>query len=218
MEGNLFIHLVHVAGTRMIWSGIDGLSRGDHNAGVMAGESMLSFVPISQSAAERSSSLLPWVRSWAAPKDQSKKVKILSPTEWCDPHPSKGTYVWMPPPAAAATAIEWLGQSIHKRSDSVHIVLVPRLMTAYWRKRLSKTSDLLFTIPVGTVLWSKGKHEPLICAVCLPLSENSPWSHRGTSRVKNVCERLSPMWEVGDDAPRSVLRELLVQTRALGKV
>jgi hypothetical protein len=26
MEGNLFIHLVHVSGTRMIWSGVDGLS------------------------------------------------------------------------------------------------------------------------------------------------------------------------------------------------
>jgi hypothetical protein len=97
MEGNLFIHLVHVAGTRMIWSGVDGLSRGDHNAGVMAGEAMLSFVPLSQNAAERSPSLLPWVRSWAAPKDTSKDVKILSPTEWCDPHPSGGTYVWVPP-------------------------------------------------------------------------------------------------------------------------
>ena len=59
MEGDLFIHLVHVAGTRMIWSGIDGLSRGDHNAGVMAGEAVLSFVPLSQNAAERSTSLLP---------------------------------------------------------------------------------------------------------------------------------------------------------------
>jgi hypothetical protein len=26
MEENLFIHLVHVAGTRMTWSGVDGLS------------------------------------------------------------------------------------------------------------------------------------------------------------------------------------------------
>jgi hypothetical protein len=93
MEGDLYIHLVHVSGTRMIWSGVDGLSRGDHNAGVMAGENMLSFVPLSQNAAERSTSLLPWVRSWATPKDKSKQVKTLSPTEWCDPHPSGGTYV-----------------------------------------------------------------------------------------------------------------------------
>jgi hypothetical protein len=135
MEGNLFIHLVLVSGTRMIWSGVDGLSRGDYNAGVMAGEEMLAFVPLCQSAAERSASLLLWVRSWAAPKDEGDTVKVLSPTEWCESHPNKGTYVWVPPPAAAATAIEWLGQSIHKRPDSVsvHIVLVPRLLTALWR-------------------------------------------------------------------------------------
>jgi hypothetical protein len=81
MEGKLFIHLIHVSGTRMISSGVDGLSRGDHNAGVMAGESMLSFVPLSQNAAERSAAVLPWVRSWGSSKDKSKEVKVLSPTE-----------------------------------------------------------------------------------------------------------------------------------------
>jgi hypothetical protein len=132
MEGSLSIHVVHVSGSRMIWIGVDGLSRGDHNAGVMAGDAMLSFVPLAQSTAERSPGVLPWVRSWAAPKDASKGVKVLAPTEWCEPHPSGRTYVWLPPPAAAGATIEWLGQSIHKRPDYVHIVLVPRLMTALW--------------------------------------------------------------------------------------
>jgi hypothetical protein len=203
----------------MIWSGVDGLSRGDHNSGVMAGEAMLSFVPLSQDAAERSPSLLPWVRSWAADKDQSKPVKVLSPTEWCDPHPSGGTYVWIPPPAAASHAVEWMAQSIHKRPDSVHIMLVPRLMTNLWRKRLSKTSDLLFTIPLESkVIWKKENHEPLMCAVCLPLSQSSPWSHRASARVKGVFKRLSALWTTGDDPPGRVLRELLGQARALGKV
>jgi hypothetical protein len=222
MKGELFLHLVHVSGTRMIYSGVDGLSRGDHNSGIMAGDSMLSFVPLSQNAAERSSSLLPWVRSWAAPKDTNKEVKHYhQPTEWCDPHPSGGTYVWIPPPAAAFHAVEWLAQqSIHKRPDSVHVMLVPRLVTNLWRKRLSKTSDLLFTIPLESkVVWKKENHEPLICALCLPLSQASSWSHRGTARVyKGVFRRLSPLWEVGDDAPGRVLRELLVTTRSLGKV
>ena len=222
-EGDLFIHLVHVSGTRMIWSDVDGLSCGDHNAGVMAGEAMTSFVPLSQNAAEHSTSLLPWLRSWATPmvESSSKQVKVLlvSPTEWCDPHPSGGTYVWMPPPAAAAAAVEWLGQSIHKRPDSVHIVLVPGLMTSLWNKRLSKTSDLLFTIPLESkVVWPRENHEPLMCAVCLPLSRDSPWRHRGSARVKGVFKRLSPLWETGDDAPGRVLRELLGVARTLGKV
>jgi hypothetical protein len=219
MAGSLFIHLVHVAGTRMIWSGVDGLSRGDHNAGIMAGEEMLSFVPLAQSAAERSSRLLPWVESWASPKnEESSEVKFLSPTEWCDAHPNGGTYVWTPPPAAAEAASEWLAQSIHKRPESTHIVLVPRLLTSNWRKRLSKISDLLFTIPLKSKVWTSEEHEPLICAVCLPLSQESPWRHRGSARVKGICRRLPTMWEDGDDAPGGVLRQLLGQARSLAKV
>jgi hypothetical protein len=36
--GFIFIQFVWIAGTRMIWQGTDGLSRGDLTAGVMAGE------------------------------------------------------------------------------------------------------------------------------------------------------------------------------------
>ena len=79
----------------------------------------------------------------------------------------------------------WANQSTSKRPDSVHIVLVPQLMTALWRKKLSKTSDLLFTVPLESkVVRPKENHEPLICSVCLPLSQNSPWRHPGMSRVK----------------------------------
>jgi hypothetical protein len=196
MEGNLFIHLARVAGTRMISSGVDGLSRGDHNTGVMAGESMLSFVPVSQNASERSAALLPWVRSWAEAKDKNKQVKVLSPTEWCDPHPSGETCAWVPTPAAAGAAIDWLGQSTHKRPESVHIVLVPRLMTGIWQNKLSKTSDLLFTVPLESkVLWAKENHEPLICAVCLPPSQDCSWRHRGSARVKRIFGRLPLLWE-----------------------
>jgi hypothetical protein len=110
----------------------------------------------------------------------------------------------MPPPAAAAAAIEWLGQSIHKRPDSVHIMVVPRLMTSSWRKRLSKTSDLFFTISLGTQVWSCDEHGPLICAVCLPLSQHSPWSHQGTTRTKGVFKRLCEVWQKGEDFLKGV--------------
>ena len=59
MKAQLFIHLAHVAGTRMIWSGVDGLSRGDRNAGVMSGDSILSFVLLSQNADERLAEVIP---------------------------------------------------------------------------------------------------------------------------------------------------------------
>lgn len=217
MAGELVIHLIHVAGTRMIWSGGDALSRGDHNAGVMTGEEMLSFVPLAKSASARSNELLSWVHSWAGAGGR-QKVSVVPPTEWCGVHPEGGTFVWLPPPAAAATAVEWLGQSIHKRPNSTHIVLVPRLLTANWRKRLSKTSDILFTIPIGAKVWLDDNHEPLICAVCLPLSQSFPWSHRRSARVVDCEERLSGLWKTDFDATGYFLRKLLGEARSLGKV
>jgi hypothetical protein len=219
MEGELYIQLIHVAGTRTIWSGVDGLSRGDHNAGVMTGESMLSFVPLSKNASKRSIDLLSWVHSWAGDASGGRHtVSVVSPTYWCGVHPAGGTYVWLPPPAAAAAAFEWMGQSIHKRADSIHLVLVPRLMTAHWRKHIAKTSDLLFTIPIGTKVWNFGNHEPLICAVCLPLRRKFPWSHRRTSHTLDCEWKLSSLWKTDYDATRSVLRKLLGEARSLGKV
>jgi hypothetical protein len=41
----------------------------------------------------------------------------------------------------------------------------------WWRKKLLKTADVAFTIPIGSPVWATANHEPLICVVCFPLSE-----------------------------------------------
>jgi hypothetical protein len=51
------LHLVHVAGTRMIGQGSDGLSRGNLTKGVMLGRTMMSYVPLSTTALEQSTGL-----------------------------------------------------------------------------------------------------------------------------------------------------------------
>jgi hypothetical protein len=61
MSGGLILHVIHVAGTRMIDQGADGGSRGDLNQGSMAGESILNFVPLHLLALERSAKLEDWV-------------------------------------------------------------------------------------------------------------------------------------------------------------
>jgi len=58
-------------------------------------------------------------------------------------------YLWTPPPAAAFLALEQLSYARLKRPHLAHIVVCPRLMTAYWRKLLHKQSDLVFTLPCG---------------------------------------------------------------------
>jgi len=65
MHQDLCLHVLHVSGKHMQAQGTDGLSRGCLDAGVLAGSSMLSFVPLHQSALEIEPTLYDWVVSWA---------------------------------------------------------------------------------------------------------------------------------------------------------
>ncbi|KAI2495940.1 hypothetical protein MHU86_18550 [Fragilaria crotonensis] len=66
MRVGIKINVIHIAGTRMIAQGTDGVSRGFLGQGVMDGEAMSAFVPVHLSAVERSAqSLVPWIREWA---------------------------------------------------------------------------------------------------------------------------------------------------------
>jgi hypothetical protein len=220
MTGNCRIVMVHVAGKRMIWQGSDGLSRGDENAGVMNGEEMMSFVPLNKSAIERSSTLLPWVWSWCGDKGSKHRITWLCPEEWPAAHEEYGIYVWSPPPAAAEVALEWLGQSIHKRPYSTHVVLLPRLMTSWWRKKLLKTSDVAFTIPIGSEIWATANHKPLICAVCFPLSRLSdgPWKFGDSTLAKRLQRQLPKMLESGVRNAGNLLRKCVVKARTLSEL
>ena len=60
-EAQCKIHFVHVAGTRMITQGADGLSRGNLTKGVMGGWNMGDFVPLHRGALERSNQLEGWI-------------------------------------------------------------------------------------------------------------------------------------------------------------
>ena len=48
----------------MIRVGVDGLSRGDKNKGVMTVVSLLDYIPLPLDSIERSLTLLHWIRSW----------------------------------------------------------------------------------------------------------------------------------------------------------
>ncbi len=210
--------LVHVAGSRMIAQGTDGLSRGDQNAGVMTGQNMLDHVPLHLSASVWSPELIPWVFSWATSTTDEDKPVVLSERDWPRAHTRAKTYLWFPPPAAAPAAIEWLAHSRVKRPSSVHVVIIPRLMTGWWFKILNKTTDLVFRIPLGTPVWNLAEHEPLICAICLPFSRNEPWSHKGSERTHRVSRQLQEMWHNDFIRTGFVLRKLLDESRVLREV
>ena len=50
MKGYLILHVVHIAGTIMIESVIDGIPRGGHMGGMMIGLNPLQFVPLDKGA------------------------------------------------------------------------------------------------------------------------------------------------------------------------
>ena len=205
--------VVHVSGKRMILTGIDGVSRGDMNAGVMAGADMLSYVPLHLSLLQRSPSLRGWLKEWIG-----YGGLFLEASDWPRKHLNHGTYVWSPPPAASPAALEWLGESIHKRPTSVHVIVIPRLLTALWKKQLGKLTDVMSTVPLGCPAWQADNLEPLILAISLPLSHSLPWRFRNTPATQNVEQRVPQMWSSSFGDIGSTLRKLLHKARSVSSV
>jgi hypothetical protein len=157
---------------------------------------------------EREPKLHEWIESWAKGA-KGGPPKFLTPEDWFLPHASGGCFVWTPPPAAARRAIFCLGQSILKRSNSVHVVVIPRLMTALWRKVLEKTCDVSFTVPVGTVVWGSEEHEPLVLTIALPLSRDPPWRHKRADSTVDCEAEMYGVWKADFARSGSLLRELV---------
>ena len=66
MYGELILHVIWIPGTRMIECGIDGLSRGTINQGVLARKDtrLMDYIPLHLGAVERSEDLHRWIQSW----------------------------------------------------------------------------------------------------------------------------------------------------------
>ena len=113
MKVGIKINVFHIAGTRMIAQGTDGVSRGFLGQGVMDGAAMSAFLPIHLTAVERAPpSLVPWIRKWAG-----SGAILLDEMGWFqEGHDLEGwktgsdgldrpmisevgkTYIWMPAP------------------------------------------------------------------------------------------------------------------------
>jgi hypothetical protein len=212
MSGDLSIHVIHVAGTRTRAEGTDGLSRGDFSMGVMVGQDILSFVPLHLDVLQRAPTIRSWVLSWYL----SHPLIWLSPNDWYDQGQHTNHCVWTPPPAAADVAIELLAKSKHKRPSHQHIIIVPRLLTYRWRKLLSKTCDLVFTIPVGTDVWELTHHEPLIIGVAFPLISHRPWRLRGTKLLESAERHLQDLPKTASEWGRAILCQLFSSSGGVG--
>ena len=223
------IHVFHVAGTRMMAQGTDGVSsRGFLGEGIMSGKPMSDFIPIHLAAFERSPKLIQWISSWS-----SASIIVLELRDWYDvahdidgwkmgwdnqkrPCINEGrTYVWNPPPFAADVAIAELRKARIKRQTSSHIFVVPRLCSPLWLKQVYKAADLVFELPPGSLLWAADMHEPLLIAIVFPFLRVKPWQLRATPKMHYVGGELRKMLKVEKVDTGNFLRELWVQCHRL---
>ena len=232
INSSCVIHFVHIAGTRMIVQGTDGISRGDFNTGVMQGESMLSFVPIHLSALEREQNLRPWLEQVLIPT-RNEDIVFLDYAGWYErghdiiggkhngdgiwePEYEGGTYVWTPPPSAAIIAVEQLRRARLKRENSTHIMIVPKQMSPEWRRQLFRVSDLCIELPFDDRAWNKVKHhEPLIFAVVFPFLSHRPWQLKRTGAFLGMGRVLRGLFKNDQISAGVVLRKLFMQQRRL---
>ena len=155
MEYGMTLHVIHISGKRMIVQGTDGCSRGSLMEGVMAGADMLIFVDLGKGSIDRHPPLLEWIRAWTGEPDIEPLFeeghgitggKLDGRQVWIPTHCHKDqVFLWAPPPAVADAALEELLKSRHKRSDLLHVVVIPRLMAPRWRRLFNKVCDSLVT-------------------------------------------------------------------------
>ena len=222
MRAGCKISIIHVAGTRMIEQGSDGLSRGNFTEGSMKSGGILDYVPLAESAIDRSPGLLPWIRKWVL----DDNLEILDPIGWFErghdlvqegtrnseghwiPKYRAGTFLWTPPPAAGDVAVEELRKARHKRQDSTHIFMVPSMMKPMWNKQLCKAADIVLTLPAGHAAWPSNMHESLTIGICFPYLKHRPWELRRSKKLLELGRSLSRVWKGDPGTEGPILREL----------
>ena len=124
--------------------------------------SILDYFPLDETTFKRSMSLLPWVRTWIGVNN----IEPLTPEGWseeghgfkggkknddgiCIPYHSKGTFIWAPAPSVADLVLRKLGEPVHKRPNSLHVFIFPRLMMPVWGRLLLKMDHFVVYGPTG---------------------------------------------------------------------
>ncbi len=196
----VFLHCFHISGDRMIASGVDGLSRGNYDAGILLGIDVCQFLPINISAWELAGNILEgWCKSWMG-RDYTPP---LTPEGWFERGHQPGVHIWTPPPAAALVALKELARSCHKcPSEVTHVVMIPRLLwDEEWHSWFEMEVDGWFILHNGSI-WPHFAFEPLMVRISFPIlcpSSSYPWQvKQERKRVVDLGRALSEMSKTSD--------------------
>lgn len=64
-----------------------------------------------------------------------------------------GCMIWTPPPGTALMAFEELRNVRLKRQESMHVIIVPKLMKLEWLKQLQNVTDTVMVVPARLDCW-----------------------------------------------------------------
>jgi hypothetical protein len=160
----------------MITSGLDGLSHGNYDAGILQGIDVHQFLPMNVLAWDVAENVLEgWCKSWMD-KDYNPP---LMPEGWFEQEHQPGVHVWAPPLAAALIALKELSRSWHKcPSEVTHVVMIPWLLwDEEWHSQFEKEVDVWFILHNSSI-WPHSAFEPLMVGISFPilsLSSSYPW-------------------------------------------
>ena len=131
--------------------------------------------------------------------------KVLIPT-----HGGKNElFLWAPQPPVADAALEELLKARHKRTDTFHVVLIPRLMTPRWRRLFNKACDFTFVVSPGSVVWPADMFEPLWVGIVLPFTHHRPWCFKRAPLLVEIGRDLQEVLTTSEADAGNLLRKLL---------
>jgi len=93
-DHEVYLHIYHLSGDRMIKTGLDGRSRGDLDAGVSLGHDVRHYLPLDKGAFQLAGRFLEeWCKGWMGKAYSTP----LEPVGWFWEGHQPGVHVWAPP-------------------------------------------------------------------------------------------------------------------------
>ena len=122
-------------------------------------------------------------------------------------------FLWALPPSVADVAWEELLKDRHKRTDTFHVLLVPRIMNPRWRRLFHKACDLLFVLSPGSPFWPSGMFKPLWVGILLPFVKHTPWCLKRAPLLLEIGRELPSVFKTGEGNAGNILRKLTLLPR-----
>jgi len=191
--------------------GTDGLSRGSNSGGVMGGKDMLSYIPLHLSPHDRE----PLVGRFVEDLLDGMEFVTLSPEGWYTTALEGGNCIWMVPPAAGDVVYELVDKARLRHPTSMHVILIPRLLTGMWRRLMTRRTDCYMKIDWPEV-WPMSTHfEPLLIFITLPFNLTRSHGRRRDKLLAQFRGVLSQgrLREVSFPQKRDLLRQFLQLAR-----